>query len=90
MADVSFQEESYARNPVRAQEGSDGLTALVMKAGLAKDTAGAQIVLIIVTVLFAGFGIWVYVSNMPHMPSKAEIQRLHPELDPGLPAAKAR
>lgn len=50
MENVQFNEPEYGAR-VSAQKQASGLSRLVMKAGLAKDDAGAQRVLLIIAIL---------------------------------------
>ena len=60
MSDIRFEEPQYNR-PISGSERPSWLANLVIKAGLAKDNAGAQKVLIVVLIITiaAIVAIWI-------------------------------
>lgn len=68
MNDIQFNEPDYARPAVPAEQPS-WLSSLVIRTGLAKNTADAQKVLIIALVVLVALGIWI---NWPSSPTSGD------------------
>jgi hypothetical protein len=61
MSNVTFEEPEYNRNATSRPQKISFLTDLTIKTGLAKDEAGAQRVMLIVTVVVVLLAVAVYV-----------------------------
>ena len=76
---IQFNEPEYTPAPVAAKKPAGlSLTGLVIKAGLAKDEAGANIVLIIVllVVIALTIGVWLLGSvpaDVPLVPEPTDV-----------------